>query len=184
MWSEPEPGVSLKVGDTMTYEPELIDGFNYKRTLRCNFTHLSLAVEQFEALRRAGGFRQKQWCIPQDPATQVIPANDSYEIILDVGPGAVIWGYTFVGLTQEDEPGDTMSYQVRDACNDVSLFSEFATQQFSLWQGDPGFGGGQTLLSKLYVVGAPGLLTVEIANQQTTDQTAQLIIYGGVPDRG
>jgi hypothetical protein len=169
-------------------ETNPIDGWTYLRRLRCNFTHLSLAVEQFEALRRAGGYKQKQWCIPEDANTTRVPNADSYEIQVDVGAGAVIWGYIFTGINE----GDLISnyaYQVRDSCNDVALFSEPSTNQTSLWNGDhANGGGGQTLLSKLYVVGAPGLITVEIANgypPTAGDQgPVQLIIFGGVPDRG
>lgn len=170
-------------------EPEIIDGFLYLRRLRCNFTHLSLAVQQFEALRRSGAYKQRMWCIPEDPSTTIIPASSSYEIQVYVEPGAVIWGYIFNGQNESDLI-DGYSYQVRDSCNDVALFSEFATNQFSTFNGDRTFGGGQTLLSKLYTVGAPGLLTVEIANgyplgnDPATTGPAQLILFGGVPDRG
>ncbi len=164
-------------------EYPVIDGFFDKASLRCNLTFLSLAVREFEALRRAGAYRQKHWCTPKDSTTQ-IPARDSYEYQVEIKPGSAIWGYTFTGFSEVDEETgviQAMSFQLRDACDDVPLLSEFATQQE--------FSGTnltvvrlQQPLSKLLIIGPPGLVTVEIASTFATPQTGvQLILWGGEP---
>lgn len=154
-------------------EHPVIDGFLFRRDLRCNLTFLSMAVDQYEALRRAGFYRSKQWCIPRDSNVLRIPARDSYEYELRVGVGAVIWGYTFAANNQ--------AYQVQDACNDQPLFDEPNAQRFSLWFGDMNWGGQQTMLAKPIVVATPGIIVATLANQTGEDAVGQLIIYGGVP---
>jgi hypothetical protein len=164
-------------------EYPVIDGFFDKASYRCNLTFLALASREFEALRRAGGYRQKHWCTPKDSTTP-IPARDSYEYQVEMKPGSAIWGYTFTGFNSLNDETDVlqiMSFQVRDACDDVPLLSEFGTQQE--------FGGNnlsdiylQQPLAKLMIVGPPGLLTVEIASTYSTAQTGvQLILWGGEP---
>lgn len=157
------------------------DGFLYMTDLRCNLTFLSLAIEQYEALRRSRFYRQKQWCVPRDGESTVIPARGSYEYQLEVGAGAAIWAYRFVGRVDsfDDNGYGTQAWQVRDACNDVALFSEVMTRQTAILE--PFDEHPQQLLTKLLVVGAPGLLNVEITNMFTTDRHSQLILYGGVP---
>ena len=158
----------------------VIDGFLYKTSLRCNLTFLSLALAEFEALRRAGAYRSKSWLVPQDSTAIPIPARNSYELQVPVVPGSAIWGYTFTGVNVAgaDDPADdgTFSFQVTDSCNNVKLFSEFVTKPSS----DPTY--RQQLLSRLHICAEPGLLHVEIASTFATDQTgAQLILYGGEP---
>ena len=46
----------------------IIDGFLFKQSLRCDLRFLSLAVNEYDALRRAGAFRPKMWSIPNDPS--------------------------------------------------------------------------------------------------------------------
>ena len=164
-------------------EYPIIDGFLDKASYRCSMTFLSLAVREFEALRRAGAYRQKHWCTPKD-STTIIPARDSYEYQVEMKPGSAIWGYTFTGVSEVNEDTGQVyatSFQVRDSCDDVSTRSEFATQQGS---------SGSNLVvvnlqqpfSKLLIVGPPGLLTVEIASTYPEDQTGiQLILWGGEP---
>ena len=146
--------------------------------LRCNLTILSLALEQYACLRKSKGYRSKQWPIPQD-STFVIPAYGSYEYELQVPIGSVIWGYIFTGFAIT-EPFGFLTYRVTDACNNVDLFSEFVTKPAE----DASY--KQQNLSKLYVVGPPGLLRVEIANTTNTDINSsnfatQLILCGGTP---
>lgn len=168
--------------DKNTIEYPILDGFLFQRDRRCDLTFGSLAIEQYEALRRSGAFRQKQWCIPGDVLSTEIPARDSYEYQLDVGIGAAIYAYTFVGNTdQQIMPGfATQAFQVRDACDDQALFQEPITRQFvnPLLDVAP-----QQLLSRLFTVGPPGLLNITIASMYDSDQRAQLILYGGTPAR-
>lgn len=155
----------------------VIDGFVFASQQRCGLRFRDVVLEQFEALRRAGGFRSKTWLAPKDSSFQ-IPARDSFEYQLFLKPGSVIWGYTFVAVTgqQQAETPGTMSFNVRDGCDDIPLFSEVVTRQN---QTTP---YPQQYLSKLLIVGRPGLLNVEICNTFAAANTGQLVLWGGEPD--
>jgi hypothetical protein len=158
----------------------VIDGFMYASKQRCNLTFRSVALQEYDLLRRAGAYRQKTWLVPQD-STILIPAYDSYEKQLWMPPGSVIWGYSFVGLTglqtDSDEPG-TQSWQVRDGCDDVPLFSEVVTQMFQFDKLHP---VQQVQLTKLLIIGPPGTLNVVICNTFAVPKMGQLVLYGGEP---
>ena len=170
----------------------VLDGFQFSTKLRCNLTFRNLALQQYEALRRASAMRNKTWCVPQDSSI-TIPAYGSYERQVYVKQGAVIWGYTFSGVTAGYDPdtGDTytqtQSWEIRDNCDDIPVFSEVVTRQFadqnpSLIDISAGaFPTPQQYLTKLLVVGTPGLLNVIIANTFPTAQVGQLVLYGGEP---
>jgi hypothetical protein len=144
------------------------DGFLLDTTLRCNYTFKSLALSNFEPLRRAGAYRSRMWTVPTDPRNITIPKYDAYEYQCFLPVGSAIWGYIF------NAPQNQFSFQVKDACTDVPLWSE------------PIVSTGQThkqqRLSKLLVVGNPGLLNIEICNLTGSDATnVQIILCGGIP---
>jgi len=157
----------------------ITDGFVMSTKQRCKLTYRDIVLEQYEKLRRAGGYRQKQWLVPKD-STIVIPKFDSYEYQLFMEPGSAIWGYTFVANTgggDVESPKATLSFNIRDGCDDIPVFSEVVTQIIS--------GGNfskQQFFSTLLIVGKPGLLNVEICNTYDVDfAPAQLVLYGGEP---
>jgi hypothetical protein len=158
----------------------VLDGFLFSTKLRCDLTFRNLAIQQYEALRRAGGFRQKEWPTPQDSLIK-IPARNAYKRQLWLPPGSVIWGYSFIGTTGE-QPEGTLSWEVFDACDDVPLFSEMITRTNAAQ--NPAGGVNQVpqqYLSKLMIVGPPGLLNITICNTFGVDQVGQLVLYGGEP---
>jgi hypothetical protein len=179
----------LKSNQSQAPEYPVVDGFLLNAgyyvgqtptvpALRCNLTFLSLALDQYDCLRRSKAYRSKQWPVPQD-STIPIPAFGSYEYELQVPIGSAIWGFIFTG-SNLTAPAGFLTFKVTDACNNVDLVSEFVTKP----KGDVTW--KQQNLSKLYVVGSPGLLRVEIANTTNTAISAannptQLILCGGTP---
>jgi hypothetical protein len=155
----------------------ILDGFRLKTLLRCNLTFGALAIEQFNALRRVRAFRSKGWTVPNDTQSQLIPAFGSYEYQVEMKPGSAIWGYTFTG-----DSNGTDSFQVRETCTDVPLFSEFLTKRPETAEliGETTW-AQQQLLPGLLVVPPPGLLHVEIATTSSTPRQIQLILWGGEP---
>jgi hypothetical protein len=155
----------------------ILDGFCLKTLQRCNLTFGALAIEQYNALRRLRAFRSKSWCVPNDTQSQLIPAFDSYEYQVFIKPGSAIWGYTFTG-----DSNGTDSFQVRETCTDVPLFSECLTKQPETAEliGETPW-ARQQLLSTLLVVPQPGLLHVEIATTSSEQRQIQLILWGGEP---
>lgn len=166
----------------------ILDGWMLRRNNRCDYTFQSLALAQYEALRRSAALRQKQWTVPSDVNAMPIPAFDSYEYQLDVGVGAVIWGYSWVGPTDQFgntlEDFQTMAWQIRDTCDDQAFFSEPMTREFNLsgTVGQTTF-APQILLARPWVVGKPGLLNIVITSMYPDPKQGQLILYGGVPAR-
>ncbi len=154
----------------------VLDGFLFQSDLKCDLQFLPFAIREFEALRRAGSYRTKAWPVPADSKAFLIPANDSYELQLPVKPGSAIWGYSFIGSFGGlvGATIQTLAFEVRDGCDDVKLFSEAVTRQAET-------PAPQQALSKLYIVGPPGLLNVVISNTFPNDETGQLILWGGEP---
>lgn len=170
----------------------VIDGFVYSTNLRCDLQFKPAALREYERLRRSQTFRQKQWLIPRGPegttgveGIVAVPAFDSFEMQVSVGTGSVIWGYSFVGITEGEHTPETLnpgtqSFEVRDACDDIALFSEIITRRYAVQNPVPSLNPvPQQYLSKLLVVGPPGLLNVVLANTYNTPQLAQLVLYGG-----
>jgi hypothetical protein len=159
----------------------IIDGFVLKTHLRCNLKFGALAIEQYEDLRRSRAFRSKGWCVPNDPSSTNVPAFDSYEYQVWMKPGSAIWGYTFTGNSTAGGNGGIDSFQVRETCSDVPLFSESVTKKPE----SANFWGTtwarQQYLSQLLIVPAPGLLHVEIATTAPVNRAIQLILWGGEP---
>lgn len=155
------------------------DGFFIRTDYRCQPTMLALAIEEYEALRRSKSYRSKYWMTPESTNSFQIPAFDSYEQEVTCVPGAAIWGFIFVGVTQQG----SMSFQVREACTDVPLLSEVVRTDNFVTGASDGSGTvfSQNLLSKLLIVPSPGLLVVEIANLTSGNLGAQLILCGGEP---
>lgn len=150
------------------------DGYNLSTKFRCALRYRDLAVQQYEELRRSGAYRSKTWLAPKDSSV-LIPARDSFEYQIYLLPGSAIWGYSFIAATGGQLGAGTLSFNVRDGCDDLALFSEVSTFQI---QSNP---YPQNYLAKLWIIGKPGILNVEICNTYGTAETAQLALYGGEP---
>lgn len=148
----------------------VLDGFLLDTKVRCNLKFRSIALTEWDRIRRAGSYKYKVWVCPSSNEI-VIPAQDSYEKELKAVPGSAIWGFSFVFGTN---PGP-FSFNIRDACTDVWGWSEVV-------RGDRFNTPTQHPFGKLLVVSAPGLITVEIASLQATDASGvQLLLHGGEP---
>lgn len=153
-------------------EYPVIDGFALSTALRCNLTFRSMVLAEFEALRRAGAYRNRTWVVPED-TNIAVPPYDSLERQIQVEPGSALWGYTFTGSASAF---GILAFQIVDACSDYALSSEVVclNDQTPL--------SAQKAFAKLLVVGAPGLLNVTITSTFGFDETGvQLILYGGEP---
>jgi hypothetical protein len=157
------------------------DGFILDTTQRCNLTFKSLAIEQYNNLRRSRAFRSRSWSIPHDVAAFPIPARDSYEYQVFMKPGSAIWGYTFTGDSTAGGNGGVDSFQFRETCTDVPVFSEFVTKQPETANFFGKTWAKQQMLTALLIVPAPGLVHVEIATTCATPRQIQLVLWGGEP---
>lgn len=149
------------------------DGFLLSTSLKCDLKFKNLAIREYEALRRSGDYRSRQWTVPTDVSAFPIPAYDSYEYQLSMRPGSAIWGITLVGPW--GGPGGLLSFQIKDGCDDVALTSEFVSRR-------PVTGPApQQYLPRLWVIPPPGTLNIVIASTFSTAQQAQIILWGGEP---
>ena len=152
----------------------ITDGWLLDTELKCDLTYLSLVLDEYEAMRRAGSFRTKQWAVPEDSSQPVVPAYDSYEYQIACRPGSVVWGYLF---TINPNATGTYSLQIRESCTGVPLASEVVSASA------PGRENTQQyLFSKPLVIAGNGRLTVEICNQGSDFiNQIQVILCGGEP---
>lgn len=150
----------------LDYYPPL-DGFLYRTSLKCDMNFLSIALQEFEALRRVRGYANRILTIPEDAGHVKIPNRNVFRYGQRVVPGSAFWAYSFIGS------GGQFSVNMRDNCSDETIFSEvlLATNQ-----------AGQIPFSKLLVIGAPGLINVEICSLVGTDTAGvQFLLWGGEP---
>lgn len=154
------------------------DGFLLNTRMKCSLQFRSMALAQWERLRRTGSYRTKYWTVPENSGVTPIPARNSYEYQIKCVPGAAIWGFIW---TQGGNAGP-FAFNVRDACTGVAVANEWIrTDNFNNTGtlGPPPF---QQPFSRLIVVATPGLVTVEICSQQATDATGvQVVLCGGEP---
>jgi hypothetical protein len=157
----------------------MIDGFLLNTTMKCTPNFRQMALEQWDALRRTGSYRSKDWTTPENSLI-AIPAWNSYEYQQKAVPGSAIWGFTWV---QGGGNAGPFSFQVRDACTGVAIASEaIRADRFNGTGGSGQPAPFQQPFARLIVVAAQGLITIEICSQQTTDATQiQLVLHGGEP---
>ena len=157
----------------------MIDGFLLNTTMKCTPNFRQMALEQWDALRRTGSYRSKDWTTPENSLI-AIPAWNSYEYQQKAVPGSAIWGFTWV---QGGGNAGPFSFQVRDACTGVAIASEaIRADRFNGTGGSGQPAPFQQPFARLIVVAAQGLITIEIYSQQTTDATQiQLVLHGGEP---
>lgn len=149
----------------------VISGFNLDTSLKCDLAFSPLAIAEYDDLLRSGAYRSKSWQVPPDANAEAIPAFKSFHYELYAIPGAVIWGF---GFTDSANAGP-FSFQVRDACTDVVLFSEHVRT-------DAYADVDQQFLPKLLTIATPGLISVEVCSLQATDaRGVQLVLYGAEP---
>jgi hypothetical protein len=159
----------------------IIDGFPLNTKQRCNLKFKALAIEQFIDLRRSKAFRSKAWCVPNDVTAFPIPARGSFEYQVYMKPGSAIWAYTFTGDATAGGNGGIDSFQFRETCTDVPIWSEFGTKRPERANFFGKTWARQQYLSSLFIVPAPGLVHVEIATTCATARQIQLILWGGEP---
>lgn len=150
----------------LDYYPPL-DGFLYRSTLKCDMNFLSIALQEFEALRRTRGYANRILTIPEDAGHVVIPNRNVFRYAQRVVPGSAFWAYSFIGSAGQ------FSVNLRDNCSDETLFSEVLLATPT---------ANQCPLSKLLVIGAPGLINVEICSLVGEDTPGvQFLLWGGEP---
>jgi len=151
----------------LDYYP-ILDGFLYDSRLKCDMRFRSIALQEYEALRRSRGYAQRIVTVPEDAGHTVIPNRNVFRYAQRVLPGSAFWAYSFIA------PAGQFSVQMRDNCSDETLFSEVLL-------GIPSK-SSQIPLSKLLIIGSPGLIDFEICSLSGEDLPGvQFLLWGGEP---
>lgn len=175
----------------------IADGFAYSASmLLLPTTYRAHALAQMDVLRRARGYRNRQYCIPNNLLNPVI-AFSQVEEQVNITPGSYLWG---IGFSAPASQNDTVTgnvngqihIQVTDACTETPLLSDyaFAYQVESLAPGTSQ--GGVTaatnrrnpmILAQPVLIGEPGLIDVEVYNRAVTsagvgvDVSCQVVLF-------
>ena len=169
----------------------VVDGFTHSLSMLYLPTVFRASVlAQMELLRRAKGYRVREYCIP-DSLNNPIAAFGQVEQQINMLPGSYIWALTFSALTDEDDhfsPNTTypakMYIQLTDACTETPFFSDyaFATHFEALPNNTVSWAQHNPhLLSQPRLIGIPGLVDVEIYNSNAVDVTCQLVVCVAEP---
>lgn len=157
-------------------EAPILDGFVLSASqLYLSTTYRSSALAQMEVLRRAKGYRTRQYLVPDD-LENPIPAYLQVEHQINVPPGSYLWGIAFSIPTRlNDELVTTVCHiQITDACTETAIFSDYVMEQ-NVQSNAPGNGAqnrrNPMILAQPALIGQPGLVDVEIFNGSTDGST-------------
>ena len=167
----------------MPVERQLVDGFTYSSSLLyLPTTYRVSALAQMEVLRKAKGYRARQYVVPETLEEPVV-AFSQLEFQVRTQPGAYVWGISFSAPfdeTDDGNPAKSMYLQVTDACTETPFFSDYMrANQFQPVTG-PGL-RNPFLLPQPHLVGEPALLNVEIYNSAAVNITCQVILFCAEP---
>ena len=150
----------------LDYYP-VLDGFLYSNQLKCDMRFQSMVLQEYEALRRSRAYAQRIITVPEDAGHTAIPNRNVFRYGQRVVPGSAFWAYSFIAAK------GLFSVNMRDNCSDEALFSE-VLQSTGI--------GNQIPLPKLLVIGAPGLINVEICSLTGENvPRVQFLLWGGEP---
>ncbi len=159
----------------------LIDGFTYSLTrIPSPSSFYQNCVAQLDYLRRANGYHMRIYNVPDD-LDEPIPAYGTLEYQVRTQPGAYLWALMFA-ITGNAGTAANISIQITDACTETKLFSDY-TLGTSFAEDTSGIGLNRPpcLMSKPFLIGAPGLLNVELTSNSASAINCQLLLFMAEP---
>ena len=172
----------------MLVEKPLVDGFLYSMTMLYQpVVYRASALAQLEVLRRAQGYRVREYCVPDQGLNDTtIPAFSQVEQQVNTMPGAYLWGLTFSAPFGEAENiAENIYIQITDACTESPMFSDYAlASQFQATPSSDANGWNRRnppLLAQPLLIGPPALLDVEMYNSLGVAVTCQLVLLVAEP---
>lgn len=170
----------------MLVEKPVLDGFLYSLSMLYQpVVYRASALAQMEVLRRAKGYRVREYCVP-DQERETIPAYSQLEQQINTMPGAYLWGLTFSAPFGEtaDNAG-SIFIQITDACTESPMFSDYTlASQFEAIPSSNTNGWNRRnppLLAQPLLIGPPALLDVEIYNTAAVAIRCQLVLLVAEP---
>ncbi len=175
------PGVVEGINVAEDMGKPIIDGFSYSLTrVPAASSYYQNCVAQLDTLRRANGYHMRVYNVPDD-MDEPVAAFGSLEYQVRTQPGSYLWGLMFA-LTGVTGAVTNISIQITDACTESSLFSDYVLgSAFAEDTSGIGINRPPCLMGKPFLVGAPGLLNVELKNNFTSNINCQLLLFMAEP---
>ena len=170
----------------MLVERPLVDGFVHSLSMLYQPTVFrASALAQMEVLRRAKGYRVREYCVP-DQERETIPAYSQVEQQVNTMPGAYLWGMTFSAPFGETaDNAANIFIQVTDACTESPIFSDYAlASHFAATPSSNTNGWNRRnppIFAQPLLIGPPALLDVEIYNKAAVAVRCQLVLLVAEP---
>jgi len=164
-------------------EPPIIDGFVYSASLLYLPTTFRASVySQMEVLRRARGFRSRDYLVPED-IIQPVKAFSQVEYQVQAQPGSYVWGLMFTAPDSLNVVANSEKFihiQITDNCTETPFFSDYRRGNTLKPVTGPGSRNPE-LLTQPRLLGEPGTLNVEVYNNSANDVFCQLVILTAEP---
>ena len=163
-----------------------MDGFTLNPAIRYTpYDPNGALLAQMDTLRRANRYRLRIHVLPDD-YNQPLQPYDTQQWQVQVDDGSYLWGVLF---NQFDGNWNTVApanilWQITEACNGLTILSDFTGGQ--AWTGfmNPALGRGvmlPMLMTQPRLFLAPGNINVELSNVGTTTTNVQLSLYFAEP---
>jgi hypothetical protein len=166
----------------------IVDGFVYSASLLYLPTTFRASVySQMEVLRRAKGYRSRDFLVPED-VIQPVPAYSQVEYQIQAQPGSYVWGLILtaptvlnnVGEVREENFEQFLHVQITDNCTETPFFSDYVRGLNLTPVTGPGL-RHPSLLTQPRIIGEPGTLNVEVYNNFSSQIFCQLAIMCAEP---
>jgi hypothetical protein len=175
-----ESSMRFDCGDGTGTERDVVDGFTYSMTrVPSPSSYYWAALVEMENIRRANGYRMVIHNVPGDFAVPLAP-YETLEYQVSVQPGSLVWQLSFANITNPGVANQSdVLVKIVDSHPDLPLFNNYI--------GCGGISGASAtsrrtiLLPKPALIGAPGVLDVELSNRTGSNVSCQLLIYTAEP---
>lgn len=163
--------------------PPIVDGFVYSGSLVYLPTTFRASVyAQMEVLRRARGYRSRDFLVPED-VIEPVAAFSQVEYQVQAQPGSYLWGLMFSApATLNDDLENAEQFihlQVTDNCTETPLFSDYVRGQNLIAVTGPGLRNPYLVTPR--IIGEPGTLNVEVYNRSSQALFCQLVLMMAEP---
>lgn len=160
----------------------IVDGFLYSSSLVYLPTTFRVSVyAQMDVLRRARGFRSRDFLVPED-VIEPVPAYSQVEYQVQTQPGCYVWGLTLTapdGLNAVSNSEQFLHIQITDNCTETPFFSDYVRGENLKPVTGPGLRHPYLTMARL--IGEPGTLNVEVYNNSANAIFCQLVVMCAEP---
>ncbi len=166
----------------MLDDKPIVDAFTISGSLvYLPTTYRASMYSQMEVLRRARGYRSRDFLVPED-VIEPVKAFSQVEYQVQVQPGSYLWGMTLSApdaINEVENSEQFLHVQVTDNCTETPLFSDYVRGNNLRPVTGPAL--RHPHLTGPRLVGEPGTLNVEVYNNSANDIRCQLVLLMAEP---